>query len=141
MKMNHRTLTAAERRAMEEMLLRPFSKFGLSKKGQEFLKELLTKSEFLMLSRRIQIARMLLGGATIARIQSVLHASPITIALVDRWLEGKFHHYRSVLPPMKRITVHRPYERMTFNALRRNYPGQFALLDVLLGDADTWEVK
>lgn len=141
MKMNYRTMTGLQRKEMEEMILRPFARFGLSRDGQQFFKELLTQSEFLMLSRRIQIARMLLAGATISRIQSLLHASPITIASVDRWLEGKFHAYHTVLRPLKRIYVHRPYERMTFNALRRNYPGQFALINVLLGDPSKREVK
>ena len=129
-----------QRKELERNLVGPFGKMGLSKEGQEFLKELLTTSELVMLSRRVQIARMLLAGATVSRIQTMLHTSPITIASVDRWLEGKFRAYRTVLTPLKRATAHRPYQPYTFNALRRNYPAQSLLLNVLLGDPSKKEI-
>ena len=121
---------------LERGFLLPFAKMGLGKEGQSLLKNLLTTSELVMLGRRLQIARMLVAGFTFAHIQSKIHASPITIVSVDRWLEGKFRSYRRVLRPFRHPSD-KPIDPHSFRAIHRKYPGHALLLNLLLGDPFT----
>lgn len=64
---------------------------------KNFLKDLLTLSETVMLSRRIQVAKMLLEGVTHEEIKKELKVGFTTISNVERWLNNGFGGYKKVL--------------------------------------------
>jgi uncharacterized protein YerC len=66
-----------------------------------FLRDLLTKSERIMLGRRILIAQRLVAGETYDAIQSELGAGPGTIAGVERWLQDQVPGYEKAIQGME----------------------------------------
>jgi len=110
---------------------------------KNFLKDLLTLSETVMLSRRLQIAKMLLGGETHEQIRQELKVGYSTIAGVQRWLQAGFGGYEKILKRYdnnlrdkqyrkdKQVTKKRniPY---TFSWLRHKYPLHFLLVNAIL---------
>jgi len=100
---------------------------------KNFLKDLLTPSERIMLGRRIWIARMLLAGESQAKIGRILKVGPNTIWRVEKWLGDQLPGYEAVIAKVesemksrkeKRDTAHNPF---TFKALKKKYPLHFLL--------------
>ena len=60
----------------------------------DFLVGLLTSSETLMMARRIQIAKMLIGKESYETIREELGVSNQTITKTDNWLNGRSEDYR-----------------------------------------------
>jgi len=58
-----------------------------------FFNDILTKSELIMLARRIQIARMLIEGQSYWQISRKLKTGIDTIMRVQRWLKDGFGDY------------------------------------------------
>lgn len=82
-----------------------YSMIALLKSREEaknFFKDLLSLSEVVMISRRIQIAKMLLDGDTYDDIRKKLKVSPTTICQVERWLNNGFGGYRKVIAEYKK---------------------------------------
>ena len=104
---------------------------------KSFFKDLLTLSEIVMISRRIQIAKMLLRGVTHEIIREKLRVGFNNIAQVENWLHNGFGGYRSALKNFKdrggkeerRITEEYPF---SFSRLRRKYPAHFLLVNMIL---------
>ncbi len=149
-KVDYRSLTTEERKALERELFGLLQHLGLRKEGTLFVADLLTKSEITMLSRRIQIAKRLLAGVSLREIMEKLHVSPDTIRRVDMWLEEKFVAYRTILPPLleeqakgkaekKRRRYRIPLDPYSFRGLRKRYPAHAVLLNCLLGDPQMYE--
>lgn len=65
-----------------------------SKEVEEFLSELLTKTERVMLAKRLGIAMLLTKGYTYRDIRHVLHVSFPTIRSVQFWLEHGSKGYK-----------------------------------------------
>lgn len=115
-----------------------------ARNGKEFktlLKALLTESEEVMLARRIQIAKLLLKGATHESIRRKLAVGFATIQSVDRWLAAVHAAYRKdfsaigggkASPRRERV----PADYGTFRSLRKKYPGEFLLFNLLLGEPE-----
>lgn len=57
---------------------------------KKFFKDLLSLSEVVMISRRIQIAKMLLEGYTYGQIRVKLKIGMATISQVEKWLYNGF---------------------------------------------------
>ncbi len=103
---------------------------------KSFFKDLLTLSEAVMISRRIQIAKMLLGGHTYSDIKKKLKVGGGTINQVERWLNNGFGGYKKII---KRCQSN--YDRKTFSEIedapfslkriRRKYPLHFLLINLL----------
>lgn len=98
---------------------------------EQFIAGLLTASERVMAARRILIARRLLQGIGIKRIQKELGAGQGTIESVHRWLQHDFEDYRMVLTRMNASTPELSY---TFRWLRKKYPLHFLLFNLIAGD-------
>ena len=64
---------------------------------KNFLRDLLTESERIMLGRRILIAKNLLENKTYDQIVEELHVGLDTITRVHKWLEDEFDGYERVL--------------------------------------------
>lgn len=104
---------------------------------EEFLKGFFTESEHVMFSRRLQIVKLLLSGASYRQITKELRVGLITIRSVDRWLQ-EFREYRTVFKGLstKGGGLKRPLNDPvpTFGDLRRKYPLHFLLFNLLLDE-------
>ena len=64
---------------------------------KRFFKDLLTLSEIVMISRRIQVALGLLEGKTYEEIKGKLKVGSDTIKTVENWLNNGFGGYKNVM--------------------------------------------
>ncbi len=104
---------------------------------KNFFKDLLTLSEVVMISRRIQIAQMLLSGLTHEEIRQKLGVGFSNISQVDRWLNNGFGGYRKTIKKFqKKKSKNRPSDdcdmTFSFDAIRKKYPGHFLLVNMLM---------
>jgi len=90
-----------------------------------FLKDLLSEAEVLMLARRLQIAELLMDGATYDQIRSKLKVGPGTVARVQTWLELYGEGYRTVVSRLTKIEKISTEEKSSFTQLKRKYPMYF----------------
>lgn len=104
------------------------------KQMKQFLGEILTHSEQLMLGRRVWIAQLLLTGHTHDEVCAKLKAGPSTVRRVSKWLDAKLPGYAEAVATQTRKprnTKH--YERVpatSFTALRRRYPMHFLFFNI-----------
>jgi TrpR-related protein YerC/YecD len=101
-----------------------------------FFKDILTLSEVVMISRRLQIAQMLLESESYEDIKKKLRTSFDTIGQVDRWLNTGFGGYRKVLERNKRklnskTNLSNARTPFSLDHIRRKYPLHFLLLNLL----------
>lgn len=71
---------------------------------KNFLKDLLNRSERMMLARRLQIAKYLEAGKTYSEIKEKMRVGKTTIARVERWLNFGRGGYKAAVEAMKRKT-------------------------------------
>ncbi|MEK7136958.1 MAG: Trp family transcriptional regulator [Patescibacteria group bacterium] len=136
-KVQHRQLKKSELEVLRQELFETLQKLGVKEKGREFLDDLLTESEKVMLARRIQIAKRLLLGEAFEEIARSLHVGMATIQAVDRWLQRKFDRYRSDLPPLMKTKRRVPIGHLdphSMRGIRARYPVHFGIINFLLGD-------
>ncbi len=117
-------LTSSERRAFRRVVHDTVMALGDKRAVVQFLDDILTGSEIIMLARRIQIAQRLLLGRPLLKIRNDLKVGFSTIEGVGEWLTTKFGDYRKVIPPLVRARK--------FRKLQRCYPRHFPLLKLLL---------
>ena len=141
-KVQHRQLTKKEWDALRSELLAALRRMGIKRQGEELLFDLLTKSEVIMLARRIFVAKALLKGEALDAIARRLHLGFATIQQVDRSLEQRLPSYRQVLgadtrekPTGSKI----PLDPHSFRGLRARYPAHYAFFNLLLGDPNMYE--
>ena len=89
-------LSRTERKKMKTLLCEKIAKFKFGKDVSNFLDDLLTESEFVMLTRRLKIAKMLIEGATYFEIKKKLKTSHQTIRFVREKInlgDGGFYKF------------------------------------------------
>ena len=101
-----------------------------------FFKDLLTLSEVVMISRRIQIAKMLLSGFGYEEIRKELKVGFNTINQVERWVSNGFGGYREIIKRHNKKTAKREVERIpappfSWQHIKKKYPLHFLLLNLL----------
>lgn len=108
---------------------------------KKFFKDLLTLSEVVMISRRIQIAKMLIGGLSYEEIRKELKVGSNTINQVERWLNNGFGGYKEIIKrhgkeksKKSKITEKMPAAPFSLPHIRRKYPLHFLLLNLLAKD-------
>ncbi|OGI26154.1 MAG: hypothetical protein A3J76_01760 [Candidatus Moranbacteria bacterium RBG_13_45_13] len=107
---------------------------------KNFFKDLLTLSEVVMISRRIQIARMLLEGESYEEIKKKLKVGSTNISQVEKWLNNGFGGYREIIKRYKAKDEKREtknFEKLTpYSAewVRKKYPLHFLLVNLLKKD-------
>jgi Trp operon repressor len=100
---------------------------------KQFLKDLLTPSERIMLGRRIWIARLLLSGVSQRQIGERLHVGPNTIAKVHHWLSDQLPGYEEAISGLEQeidkraLQTEAAIDRFSLTALKRRYPLHFLL--------------
>ena len=96
-----------------------------------FLRDLLTKSERIMLGRRIIIARKLLNGATYDEIVKDLGVGPDTIRRVQRWLRDQMPEYEQAIRGLEKELDKRQWKKLyatsSLYRLKKKYPLHFLL--------------
>ena len=102
---------------------------------KEFFKDLLTLSEVVMISRRLQAARMLLDGATHDEISRKIKMGVATVAQVEKWLNNGFGGYKKVIRRYKKGSAGDvkkiPAPPFSWQHIKRKYPLHFLLLNLL----------
>jgi TrpR-related protein YerC/YecD len=105
---------------------------------KQFFKDLLTLSEVVMISRRLQIAKMLLEGFTYREVQKKLKVGVPTIVSVERWLNQGFGGYRSIIQRHKKqerkLKDYEPAPPFSMKHLRKKYPLHFLLYNLAKKD-------
>ncbi len=108
---------------------------------KKFFKDLLTLSEVVMISRRIQIAKMLLGGQSYENIRKDLKVGSNTVNQVEKWLNNGFGGYKEIIKrhskektKNSKITKNIPAAPFSLRHIRRKYPLHFLLLNLLAKD-------
>lgn len=106
---------------------------------KNFFKDLLTLSEVVMISRRIQIAKMLLQGRTYDEIKESLKAGSSTIGQVDRWLNNGFGGYKDMIKKHSKVKKTKNEDGLigdentplSLENIKKKYPAHFLFLNVL----------
>ncbi len=105
---------------------------------KSFLKDLLTLSEVVMISRRIEIAKMLLEGFTHLEIKGKLKVGLATIIHVEHWLDKGFGGYKKIIERYNKKYASRefnPEEMTPFSPawVRKKYPAHGLLFNLVFG--------
>lgn len=106
---------------------------------KNFLKDLLTLSEVVMISRRLHVAKMLMEGHSYEEIRKKMKIGVATITQVDRWLNNGFGGYKAIVRrhkegEAKRAKENIPAAPFSLKAIRKKYPLHFLLLNLLAKD-------
>lgn len=105
------------------------------KKVIGFFMGLLTPSEALMLSRRIQVAALLLDGESYEEIRRKLKVGVSTIASVNRWLFGENEEFKDEINKHKKRKDNQNIKgnkgKRYYDSLLDRYPGHRILRDLL----------
>ena len=88
-----------------------------------YIKDLLSEAEVMILARRLQIARLLEDGLTYQQVNKETKASFTTIAKVHWWLQQYGEGYRLVLSRTKQEKVRDNFS--PFSRLKRKFPLYF----------------
>ena len=105
--------------------------------AKNFFKDLLTIGEVVMISRRIQVAKLLLEGYTYEEIRKKLKIGLSTISQVERWLNNGFGGYRKTIAEYKKKYPEKDefekYGRVPFSRewVRKKYPAHYLLANLL----------
>ena len=101
----------------------------------DFINKFLTKSERLVVGRRILIANLLLNGHTYFEINNRLSVSPNTITRVKTWLNSEFPDYEKILraeaPQDNKSQIYDRTQPFSFEHLKKKYPIHFLLFSLI----------
>ncbi|MFN7088428.1 MAG: YerC/YecD family TrpR-related protein [Candidatus Paceibacteria bacterium] len=135
-----KTLPSDERTRLLDEFWTMIALLETKEEVKQFFKDLLSETEAVMLARRIQIAKMLLGGESYEEIKIKLKTGDNTIASVHRWLQGGFGGYEKSLPRLQKELkrreeiVRRSREaKVPYSGewLKRRYPLHYLLLNLI----------
>lgn len=109
---------------------------------KHFFKDLLSESEAIMLSRRIEIAKRLLEGESYGDISTDLRVGSDTIAKVQNWLVSGFGGYEKAVKGFKREVGKRfkkaskpgDFTPYSFEWIKKKYPLHFLLFNLISKD-------
>ena len=105
---------------------------------KNFLRDLLTEGERIMIGRRILIAQRLLDDEPYNQIMREMKVGPDTITRVDRWLSDQNFGYEKAIQELKKVIKSRKkngfsdyYPSGPFADLKRRYPAYFLLNNLI----------
>ena len=138
MKLQPRKVKKEDKIKYLDSLYTAVSSLGSREEIKNFLKDVLTESERIMIGRRILIARMLLDDKSYEQITGELHVGYDTIMRVHRRLEDDRDGYEKAISGLRRVVEKRlgpegegdgtPY---SFGWLKKRYPLHFLLFNLL----------
>jgi TrpR-related protein YerC/YecD len=115
-----------------------------SVEAANFVKDLLSESEVLMLARRLQIADLLIQGLTYEQIRKVMKVGDGTIARVQTWLKLYGEGYRTVIERTQKKLAGSGQSQNPWRGLKQKYPMYFwpeLLLKEIVRSANARERK
>ncbi len=114
-------------------LWRAFTLVDTKNEMEGLLRALLSRTEIIMLAKRVQIAKMLTEGYDYRTIRNVTRVTDPTIAKISNHLED----YPSVLSVVEKLHTEEKKLKEKYNStnLRNRYPNYFAL-DALIESLD-----
>ncbi len=99
------------------------------KEAAELLRDLLTEQEVEMISKRLEIADLLIDGLKYHEIRKILKTSDPTISRVNEWLKTAGEGFRMAKERLKRYNSRRgkneieeSFDPCSFKNLRRKFP-------------------
>lgn len=101
---------------------------------KNFFKDLLTLSEVVMISRRIQVAKMLLEGKAYEEIRKELKIGLSTISQVERWLNNGFGGYKKTIEEYRNKYRENPkakFKKPFKKGMMKKYPFHYLLWDLV----------
>ena len=116
----------------QEVLYKIIVKLDSQQGARNFLKDLLTSSELLMISNRIAIAMLLLNGFKYEDIIKELRVGVGTINSVNRWLYNGFGGYLKELRKNKKTG--KSFKKMPagdWDMLKKKYPAHFLIFNLI----------
>lgn len=121
---NTRKLSKAQQNDLFIRFAKAMSAVRNPVEAANFIKDLFSEQEALMLARRIQIAELLNGGYTYEEIRMEMKVSHTTIAKVQTWLSVYGEGFRMVL---ERTASEKPDRelRQPWQTLKKKYPMYF----------------
>lgn len=141
MKVKPRKMDNKDRMKYLDALYTSISGLKSREEIKNFLKDLLTESERVMVGRRILIAQKLLENKTYDEIVEEMHVGFDTIMRVHRWLEDESDGYEKAVKALEGELNHRTkkleakyIDPLSFAGLKKKYPLHFFLFN-LFGQA------
>jgi len=121
-----------ERYRMLDDFFSMVAQINSKKAAASFFKDLLTPSESLMLTRRIEIAKLLLAGWDYRNIEKRLKVGSNTINNVNRWLYSGFGGYLSELKKAKTLKEYKSTMPTTeWEMIKKKYPAHFLIANLV----------
>ena len=138
-KVDPRKINIDAKKKYLDLLWSSIAKLETREEVEIFFKDLLSESEALMLSRRIEIAKRLLNGESYDSIARELKVGMDTINRVQRWLIAGSGGYKKAIEKISKETK-RNFDRSeggdegapySFDWIRRKYPLHFLLFNLI----------
>lgn len=135
-KVKYNLLTEAEKKRYLGDFYSMISLLKNRDEAKNFFKDLLTLSEIVMISRRIQVAKMLLESKTYEEIKEEMHVGTATVAQVERWLNNGFGGYRKTISEFRKKYAKNDMERFGHTPFsrewtRKKYPLHYLLTNLV----------
>ena len=137
MKVKPRKLEGKDRMKYLDTLYTAMSGLKSREEIKNFLRDLLTESERVMVGRRILIAQMLLEEKPYDEIIRELKVGKDTIMRVHRWLEDDTDGYEKAVKQLEKVLAARQEKRdkayvdpFSFEGLKKRYPLHFLLFNL-----------
>lgn len=116
------------RQAQEELFIdfaKALSSVRNSVEAANFIRDLLSEAEVVMLARRLQVARLLMNGYTYEDIEREMKVSNTTIAKVQTWLNLYGDGYRTIVERIKDKAVEKHEGPLSWSKVKKKYPMYF----------------
>ena len=137
MKVKPRKLESKDRIKYLDTLYTTVSTLKSREEVKNFLRDLLTESERVMIGRRILVAQMLLEEKPYDEIIRELKVGKDTIMRVHRWLEDDTDGYEKAVKQLEKVLAARQEKRdkayvdpFSFEGLKKRYPLHFLLFNL-----------
>ena len=136
MKVRPRKISNQDRIKYLDILYTAIGSLKSREEIKQFLRDLLTESERLMIGRRIVIAQKLLQDHSYNQIMKEMKVGPDTIMRVHRWLEDENDGYEKVIKNLEKVLEARQskrkefYDPYSFKGLKQKYPLHFLLFNL-----------
>jgi TrpR-related protein YerC/YecD len=136
-KVKYHNLTSEQKKKYLGEFYSMVALLGSRNEVKNFFKDLLTLSEVVMISRRIQIAKMLLEEHSYEKIKKELKVGGTTISQVEKWLHGGFGGYKKAIRTYKnkyKKTSNLSATPFSYEWVRKKYPIHYLLSNLINKD-------
>jgi|SRR3989344_6082709 len=137
MKVRPRKIDNKERIKYLDALYTAMESLKSREEVKNFLRDLLTESERIMIGRRIIIAQRLLNDQSYDQIMREMKVGPDTIMRVHKWLEDENDGYEKAIQKLEKVLESRQKVRnkayrapFSFEGLKQRYPLHFLLFNL-----------